>query len=110
MDFLFKILVVTLLILCLTSSAHVVAYYANGNAEGYIGDMLYNLVVLPNMHIESRDVTSEGPDCRTLRWYIMDVVGRFDDALYSFCKVIGNDELLLVWRSWLKEAHGVTMY
>lgn len=110
MNYLFKLLVVTLLVLCLTSSAYVIAYYTNGNAESYIGDMLYNLVVLPNIYIEARDTTSEGPDCRTLRWYVMDIVGKFDDALHDFCKFIGNDELLAVWRSWLKSKHGITVY
>ena len=110
MDFLFKLLVVTLLVLCLTSSAHVIAYYANGNAESYIGDMIYNLVVLPNIHIEARDITSEGPDCKTLRWYMSDITIRIDDVLHEFCIATGNDKLLKIWRSWLKNDFNVTMY
>ena len=110
MDFFFKILVATLLILCLTSSVHVIAYYANGNAKSYIGDMFYNLAVLPNIHIEARDITSEGPECKTLKWYTSDIVCRFDDVLCEFCKFIGNDGLLAVWRYWLKSEHGITMY
>lgn len=110
MNYLFKFLIVTLLVLCLTSSIYVIAYYANGNAESYVGDMLYNLVVLPNMHIEARDTTSEGPDCRTLRWYVMDIVGKFDDVVYEFSKAVGNDKPLRAWRIWLKNEYGVTMY
>ena len=110
MNFLFKLLVITLLVLCFTSSAYVVAYYANGNAESYIGDMIYNLVVLPNMHIEARDITSEGPNCKTIRWYVMDAVGKFDDMLCEFSKTFGDDRLLVIWRTWLQKQYGVTMY
>lgn len=110
MDFLFKLLVVTLLVLCLASSVHVIAYYANGNAESYIGDMIYNLVVLPNMRLEANDITSEGPDCKTLRWYMSDITIRIDDVLHEFCRATGSDELLMTWRSWLKSKFNVTMY
>jgi hypothetical protein len=107
---LFKFLVATLLVLCLASSVHVIAYCINGNAESYIGDMVYNLVILPNMHIEANDITSEGPDCKTLRWYMSDIVIRIDDVLHEFCRTTGSDELLKMWRSWLKSEFNVTMY
>lgn len=110
MDFLFKLLVITLLVLCLASSAHVIAYYANGNAESYVGDMIYNLVVLPNMRLEARDITSEGPEYRTARWYASDIIYRIDSLLCEFSRVNGSDELLKMWRSWLKNDFNVTMY
>ena len=94
MEFMFKFLVVLLLILCIESSIHVVAYYAASYQE----------------QMEAHDITSEGSDCRTIRWYVMDAVGRFDDMLCGFCKTFGDDRLLVMWRTWLQEQYGVTMY
>ena len=94
MEFMIKFLIVLLIVLCITSSIHVIAYYATSYQE----------------QMEVRNITSEGPECKTIRWYIMDAVGRFDDILCKFCKAVGNDRLLIVWRSWLKEQYGVTMY
>lgn len=94
MNIVFKCLVATILVLCIFSTTTVVVYYAISYRE----------------QMEAHDITSEGPDCRTARWYVMDAVGRLDDILCEFCKAIGNDELLIVWRAWLKNEFNVTMY
>lgn len=94
MEFIFKLLVVLLLVICIASSVHVVAYYASSCQR----------------QMEAHDITSEGPDCRTFRWYVMDAVARFDDLLCELCRAIGNDKPLIIWRTWLKEQHGLTMY
>lgn len=94
MNLIFKCLVAIILVLCIFSATTVVAYYATTYRE----------------QMEAHDITSEGPNCRTIKWYVMDVVARFDDVLYEWCKAVGNDELLVVWRTWLQNKFNVTMY
>lgn len=94
MNLVFKCLVAMILILCIISTTTVVAYYATTYRE----------------QMEAHDITSEGPDCRTPNWYIMDAVARLDDMLCEWCKAAGNDGLLVAWRTWLKVQYNVTMY
>lgn len=94
MNLIFKCLVAIILVLCIFSATTVVAYYATTYRE----------------QMEAHDITSEGPNCRTIKWYVMNVAARFDDVLYEWCKAVGNDELLVVWRTWLQNEFNVTMY
>lgn len=94
MNMVIKCLTVVILILCLISSIHVIAYYANGSTNYY----------------DARDITSEGPQARTARWYLAELLCDFDDAVVWFCKTIGNDRPLIEWRSWLQERWNITMY
>ena len=94
MNLIFKCLVAIILVLCIFSATTVVAYYATTYRE----------------QMEAHDITSEWPNCRTIKWYVMDAVARFDDVLCEWCKVAGNDKLLVVWRTWLQNKFNVTMY
>ena len=94
MGFVFKCLVAVILILCVISTTTIVAYYATSYRE----------------QMEARDITSEGPDCRTMKWYVMDAIGKFDDVVCEFSKAVGNDKPLRTWRIWLENEYGVTMY
>lgn len=94
MNLVFKCLVAVILMLCIVSTITVVAYYATTYRE----------------QMEAHDITSEGPNCRTVKWYVMDIVARFDDILCEWCKAVRNDSLLVAWRTWLKVQCNVTMY
>lgn len=94
MNLIFKCLVAIILVLCIFSVTTVVAYYATTYRE----------------QMEAHGITSEGPNCRTIKWYVMDAVAKFDDVLCEWCKAAGNDELLFAWRTWLQNKFNVTMY
>jgi hypothetical protein len=94
MNLIFKCLVAIILVLCIFSVTTVVAYYATTYKK----------------QMEAHDITSEGPNCRTIKWYVMDAVARFDDVLCECCNTVGNDELLVAWRTWLQNKFNVTMY
>lgn len=94
MEFWFKILVVTILLLCLLSSVRVVAYYTAPR----------------NIQMEAKDITSEGPNCWTPRWHMKNALVTFDDALHDFCNASGTEALFARWRMWLEREHGITMY
>ena len=94
MNLMFKCLVAIILVLCIFSVTTVVTYYATTYRE----------------QMEAHDITSEGPNCRTIKWYIMDAAARFDDVLCEWCRAVGNDKLLVAWRTWLQNKFNVTMY
>ena len=94
MNLIFKCLVAIILVLCIFSVTTVVAYYATVYRE----------------QTEAHDITSEGPNYRTIKWYVMDTAARFDDVLCGWCNAIGNDWLLVAWRTWLQNKFNVTMY
>ena len=110
MDFMFKCLVAVILVLCLLSAVHVVTYYTNGSAECCFGNMFYNLCILPSIYMEARDITSEGPNGRTFNWYLGEALCRFDDSLKVICNTINANNVFKLWRAWLRNEFGITMY
>lgn len=90
-------LIVAVFVLSIASGAYVVSHYVAGNAETYY-------------EYDNYDITSEGPDCRTARWYFLEFIIGIDDILNGICKVVGNDCMLIVWRTWLKNQYNITMY
>lgn len=97
MNRLINCLIAAILVLSIVSGIYIVSYFASVSAEAYC-------------EYDGHDITSEGPDCRTARWYLSGLIIGIDDVLDRVCMVVENDWLLIAWRTWLKEQYNITMY
>ena len=98
MDSMIRCLTLVVLLLCLLSFVHVAAYYS----EKYMLEQEY----YKSIH----NITSEGPDYYTYRWYLSKIVCEIDDAIEGFCDRTGSDGLLIAWRNMLEARYNTTMY